>query len=353
MDKILLAFITICKIIASYFYNEPIQFKYERNQDNTYVIYKFKSKLVGIKIKKSGEKMKKLINYLIIFKTLSVETYKNWNRNNPFQMSAAVSYYALFSFPALLIISIHSVGMIYNKNEVKSKIIDEISGVLGHDSASLIETMLQNSFDYEQSKIAIIIGIATLIYGATGMFIALQKALNNIWNIKPLPSNSFYKLVKDRLFSLGLVLMIGFLLLTSLILTTLITILTDWIQSHFSNLILIVFQLINFLIPLGLITVLFAFIFKILPDVIIAWKDVWLGAFVTSLLFSVGKYALGIYFGTTNPGSTFGAAGSVILILLWVSYSCLILFLGAEFTKVYANKYGRGLTPNSYAKIDD
>ncbi|MGY5354275.1 YihY/virulence factor BrkB family protein [Wenyingzhuangia sp. IMCC45467] len=297
--------------------------------------------------------MKKLINYFIVFKDLSVETYKNWTKNNPFQMSAAVSYYALFSFPALLIISIHSVGLIYNKNEVKSKIINEVSSVLGNDSANLIETMLQNSFDEEQSKIALIIGLATLIYGATGMFIALQKALNSIWNIKPLPSNSFYKLIKDRLFSLGLVLIIGFLLLMSLILTTLITILTDWIQSHFSNYILYLFQIINFFIPLGLITILFAFIFKILPDVIISWKDVWLGAFVTSLLFSIGKYALGIYFGTTNPGSTFGAAGSVILILLWVSYSCLILFLGAEFTKVYATKYGKGLVPNSYAKLVD
>lgn len=297
--------------------------------------------------------MKKLLNYFVVFKNLSVETYKNWNKNSPFQMSAAVSYYALFSFPALIIISIHSVGLIYDKIEVKNKIINEVSGVLGSDSANLIETMLQNSFDDEQSKIALIIGVATLIYGATGMFIALQKALNNIWKVEPLPNNSFYKIVKDRLFSLGLVLIIGFLLLISLVLTALITILTDWIQSYFSNVILYLFQIINFIIPLGLITVLFAFIFKILPDVIISWKDVWLGAFVTSLLFSIGKFALGIYFGTTNPGSTFGAAGSVILILLWVSYSCLILFLGAEFTKVYASKYGKGLHPNHYAKIVD
>ena len=297
--------------------------------------------------------MKKLLNYFVVFKNLSVETYKNWNKNSPFQMSAAVSYYALFSFPALIIISIHSVGLIYDKIEVKNKIINEVSSVLGNNSANLIETMLQNTFDKEQSTIALIIGIATLIYGATGMFIALQKALNNIWSVEPLPDNSFFKIVKDRLFSLGLVLIIGFLLLISLILTTIISMLTDWIQSHFSNLILYLFQIINFIIPLGLITVLFALIFKMLPDVIISWKDVWLGAFVTSLLFSIGKFALGIYFGTTNPGSTFGAAGSVILILLWVSYSCLILFLGAEFTKVYASKYGKGLHPNHYAKIVD
>lgn len=297
--------------------------------------------------------MNSYINYLKIFKELSVETYKKWNKNNPFQMSAAVSYYALFSFPALLIISIHSVGFFYDKNEVKNKIINEISGVLGSDAASLVETMLKNSFDYQQSKIALIIGIATLIYGATGMFIALQKALNNIWDVKPLPSNGILKLLKDRLFSLGLVLIIGFLLLTSLILTTVITVLTEWIQNHFPDIFVILFQVINFIIPLGLITVLFALIFKILPDAIIAWKDVWLGAFVTSLLFSIGKFALGIYFATTNPGSSFGAAGSVILILLWVSYSCLILFLGAEFTKVYAAKFGKGVAPTHYSKIKE
>ncbi|WP_027394616.1 YihY/virulence factor BrkB family protein [Aquimarina latercula] len=283
------------------------------------------------------------------FKIL-VTTYKNWSSNEPFQMSASVSYYALFSFPALLIIIIQTTGIFYKKNEIKGKIIREISEVLGQDVANTIEGMLKNAIDQEQSTLVIIIGIVTLLYGATGMFIALQKSLNIIWKVKPKPKNEIFKMIKDRIFSLGLILVIGFLLLTSLVLTAFITATTDWIGQHFPNFVIYVIQIINFILSLILITVLFAMIFKILPDVKIKWKDVWLGAFVTTILFSIGKSALGIYFGTVNPQSTFGAAGSVILILLWVSYSSLILFFGAEFTKVLASKYGSGIHPASYAE---
>ncbi|AXT57189.1 YihY/virulence factor BrkB family protein [Aquimarina sp. AD1] len=283
------------------------------------------------------------------FKIL-VTTYKNWSSNEPFQMSASVSYYALFSFPALLIIIIQTTGIFYKKNEIKGKIIREISEVLGQDVANTIEGMLKNAIDQEQSTLVIIIGIVTLLYGATGMFIALQKSLNIIWKVKPKPKNEIFKMIKDRIFSLGLILVIGFLLLTSLVLTAFITATTDWIGQHFPNFVIYVIQIINFILSLILITILFAMIFKILPDVKIKWKDVWLGAFVTTILFSIGKSALGIYFGTVNPQSTFGAAGSVILILLWVSYSSLILFFGAEFTKVLASKYGSGIHPASYAE---
>jgi len=272
-----------------------------------------------------------------------VETYTNFMSNEPFQMSASVSYYALFSFPALLIIIVNSIGFFYSKIEIKTKIINEISSVLGNDTAVLVENIFKNSYDLNQSKIALYVGIATLLYGATGLFIALQKALNKIFGAPENSNQTFIKLIKNRLFSLSLILIIGFLLLTSLILTSLISALSDWISSIFPSIIVVIFQIINFIIPLVLIAILFALMFKILPDAIIKWKDVWLGAFVTSLLFSVGKFALGIYFGTTSPESTFGAAGSVILILLWVSYSSLILFLGAEFTKVYALKYGNGI----------
>ncbi|MDO6802801.1 YihY/virulence factor BrkB family protein [Wenyingzhuangia sp. 1_MG-2023] len=279
-----------------------------------------------------------------------VETYKQWNKNDPFQMSAAISYYALFSFPALLIIIIHSIGFFYSESQVKTKIINEIASILGRETAVFVENILENSYNLEQSKIALIIGVITLLYGATGLFIALQKALNKIWGVPESTKRGFFKLIKDRLFSLSLVLIIGFLLLTSLILTSVINALTDWIRTVFPEFILLIFQIVNFVIPLLLITVLFALIFKILPDAVIKWTDVWLGSFVTSLLFSIGKQALGIYFAKANPESTFGAAGSVILILLWVSYSSLILFFGAEFTKVYALKYGDGILSNNTSK---
>lgn len=294
------------------------------------------------------------MNYTTItlksFLSIIATTYKNWMKNEPFQMSAAVSYYALFSFPALLIIIIQTTGIFYEKSKVKGKIINEIQLVLGKDSAQTVEIMLKNAIDQEQSTLVIIIGIITLLYGATGMFIALQKSLNTIWGVKPKPKNEFLKMIKDRVFSLGLILMIGFLLLTSLVMTALITATTDWLSQYFPEIIIYGIQIFNFIVSLILITVLFAMIFKILPDVKIRWRDVWLGAFVTTILFSIGKSALGIYFGTVNPGSTFGAAGSVILILLWVSYSSLILFFGAEFTQVIAAKYGVGIRPAPYAE---
>ncbi|WP_010521487.1 YihY/virulence factor BrkB family protein [Aquimarina agarivorans] len=287
--------------------------------------------------------MKKAFTIKELLKIL-IQTYKNWMANDPFQLSAAVSYYALFSFPALLIIVIQSVGIFYNKAVIKGKIIDEVANVLGKDSASTIEALIKNAVIEEQSAIAFTVGAATLLYGATGIFVSLQKSLNEIWNVAPDPNAGFLKMIKDRLFSLSLILIIGFLLLTSLVLTALISVIADWINANLPDFMYSLIHLVNFVISLGLITVLFGMIFKILPDIDIKWKHVWLGAFVTSLLFSVGKFALGVYFGTMNPESAFGAAGSIVLILLWVSYSSLILFFGAEFTKVYVDYRNKQLT---------
>ncbi len=284
---------------------------------------------------------------------LIVQTYKNWTASDPFQMSAAVSYYALFSFPALLIIVIQVTGLFYDEQQVRTKILNEIGGVLGKDASVTVDNLMQNALIQDQTAFAIIIGVATLLYGATGMFVALQKALNNLWGVEPNPKEGFLKLLKDRLFSLGLILIIGFLLLISLVLTALISAIGDWIQGDMPDAVLWIIHLINFIIPLGLITVLFGMIFKILPDITIKWKYVWLGAFVTSLLFSAGKYGLGVYFGTMNPASAFGAAGTVVLIMLWVSYSSLILFFGAEFTKVYSESFNEPIAVQDHAKFVD
>lgn len=283
--------------------------------------------------------------------TMVKSTYKNWMANSPFQLSAAVSYYALFSFPALLIIVIRTAGVFYDKGKIKGKIINEIGNVLGSDSAETIETLIKNAANDDQSTFAIIIGIATLLYGATGLFISLQKALNDIWGVKIKSNSGILKMIMDRAFSLSIVLMIGFLLLVSLALTAILGVISDWLLEYLSVVWLFAIRIINILVSLSLVTVLFAMIFKILPDVKIAWKNVWTGVFVTSILFTLGKFLLGIYFSNMNPASTFGAAGSIVLILLWVSYSCLILFFGAEFTKVYAERFGDGIKPTSYAEV--
>ncbi len=285
--------------------------------------------------------MKSIFSSLKSFFRLLPETYKVWNENEPFQMSAAVSYYALFSFPALLIIIIRVVGIFYESAMVKSKILKEISTMLGTDAAKSIDSMLHNAAINSDSKLFLIIGVVTLLYGASGLFISLQKSLNTIWNVETSTKNTYLKLVVDRLFSLGLVIIIGFLLLISLVITTIITVMTDWIQVHFPDLVVYLVQFINLIVSFSITTVLFAMIFKILPDISLKWKHVWLGAFVTTVFFTIGKTALGIYFGEANPASAYGTAGSVILILLWVSYSSLILFFGAAFTKVYANKFSK------------
>ena len=196
------------------------------------------------------------------FLSIMTKTYKGWMSNQPFQLSAAVSYYALFSFPALVIIIIQVTGIFYEKSRVKSRIMSEIQTVLGPESAETIETIIKNAAETDQSTFAIIIGIATLLYGATGMFISLQKSLNTIWKVQPSPKNEILKMIRDRFFSLGLILIIGFLLLISLILTALITAVTDWLQSIFPDVVIALLQVLNFIISIGLVTVLFALIFK-------------------------------------------------------------------------------------------
>ena len=194
-----------------------------------------------------------------------------------------------------------------------------------------------------------ILSVATLIFGATGVFYQLQQILNKIWEVKPKPKQMILKLIKDRVFSFGLILAVGFLLLVSLVLSAALTALSDWVESHVSEAFLVVFKFADIIISVGVITVLFAAMFKFLPDAKIKWRDVWHGAIMTSVLFVIAKFLLGLYFGHSDPGSTYGAAGSIILIMLWVNYAGLILLFGAEFTQVYAAAHGRKIVPTAGA----
>lgn len=283
------------------------------------------------------------------------ESYKEWIDDEPFDLSAIVAYYSIFSLPALLIIIVTVAGIAFGRDAVQNQITDQIGGMIGPDTAKDIQGMIANSYQQGNNAIALVIGVATLLFGATGVFIALQKSLNRVWEVKADPKKSGIKtLIKARAISFGVILAIGFLLLISLALTTGLTALSTWIESHLPNPVLYLFYVLNFLVTLGIITLLFAMLYRFLPDVNIEWKSVWVGAAITALLFVLGKYALAFYFGKAEPGSTYGAAGSIILILLWVSYSCLILFFGAEFTQVYAKRYGHSIEPNDNAiRIED
>ncbi|HEX8378538.1 MAG TPA: YihY/virulence factor BrkB family protein [Pedobacter sp.] len=282
--------------------------------------------------------------------SLLKETYKEWMESEPFDLSAVVAYYSIFSLPALLIIIVTIAGMAFGRDAVQNQITGQIGGMIGDDSAKDIQVMIANSYKQGNSTIALIAGVATLLFGATGVFMALQKSLNRVWNVKADPKKSGIKMmVKTRAISFGIIMAIGFLLLISLVLTSGLTAVSDWVAARMPDFVLYVFYVINFFVTLAIITLLFALLFRFLPDVKIEWRSVWTGAAITALLFVIGKYALAFYFGKAEPGSTYGAAGSIILILLWVSYSCLILFFGAEFTQVYAKRYGHSIEPNNNA----
>jgi membrane protein len=282
--------------------------------------------------------------------SLLKESYTGWNDNDPFRMSAAMSYYAIFSLPGLLLIVVSVAGFIFGEEAVQGEISNQISNMIGPDAAKSVEDMVASVHQNESSVWATIIGAATLIFGATGVFYQLQQSLNIIWEVQVKKEEGIKKLLIDRITSFGVILAIGFLMLISLVLTAGLSALSDFIMENLPSYLIYVFYIAEFLVSYGIITLLFATIYKVLPDVNIEWKTVWVGAAVTAALFVIGKFALGIYFGKSDPASAYGAAGSLILILLWVSYSCLILFFGAEFTQVYARRYGHSIEPTSHAR---
>lgn len=267
-------------------------------------------------------------------------TFIKWFDRDPFREGAIIAYYSIFAIPGLLVVVISIAGSFFGSDIVSGHLHHQISLALGINAANQVQGMLVMSLESKDSMLATIFGLATIIIGATAVFAQLQKSLNNIWKVEStVPKSGVWVFFKIRLFSFGLIVSIAFLLLISLILSSLLAALGTWFQQYWSESLLYLFEIINLIISLGIITVLFALMFKILPDAKIKWRSVWIGAFITSVLFVIGKTALGLYFGTANPASGYGVAGSIVLILLWTSYSSMILYLGAEFTKVYSDYY--------------
>ncbi len=277
------------------------------------------------------------------------DTYNQWIEREPFRSAAVIAFYTIFSMPGLLVIIINLAGYFYGKDAVTRRISSEIEGMIGSNTAKDVEAIIANASVHHDFTFSSVVGIATLIFGATGVFYQLQQTLNQIWEVKAQPKRKILKMVLDRIFSFGLVLAVGFLLLVSLILSALLTLLSNWVAFYFSETFNIVFRILDLSLSLGVITFLFAAIFKFLPDAKIPWRDVWTGAFVTALLFVLAKFALGVYFAHSNPASAYGAAGTVILIMLWVSYAALILLFGAEFTRIYADHCGERVQPEDFA----
>jgi membrane protein len=282
---------------------------------------------------------------------ITKKTAAAWYKADPFRQSAVVAYYAIFSIPPLLVIIIAAAGLAFGREAVQGHISGQISSAIGSNTAEQVEEIIKRASERETSLIATIVSVITLIIGATGVFAQLQTSLNQIWEVKITARQVLIKTLRDRLFSFGLIISICFLLLVSLIVTTALAAFGDWIKANLPDFMLFIFKLINFLVSFAVISVLFGLMFKILPDARIRWRHVTIGSMVTALLFILGKFGLGVYFGKAEPASIYGTAGSIVLIMLWVSYSCMIVFFGAEFTRQFASHYGYKVIPGRGASL--
>jgi membrane protein len=274
---------------------------------------------------------------------------KRWWEKDPFMQSAVIAYYAIFSIPGLLVMIISISNLFFQHDVIAVNLYTQISSIMGVETAKQVKDMIINVSNTNKSLLATIIGLVVVLVGATGVFVELQKALNIIWEVKAKPHRAIFTLVRTRLFSFGLIVSIGFLLLISLIITTILATLSNWVLFHWPNIVLVIFYVLKSIISFGVVMFLFAVMFKILPDAKIQWKHLWLGSVLTALLFLLGKTAIGFYLSKTNPGSAYGAAGSIVLILLWVSYSSMIFFYGAEFIRAYADHVSGEVPPTDVA----
>ncbi len=276
---------------------------------------------------------------------------KIWNANNPWRLGAVIAYYAVLSLPGLLVIIINTVGAFWGTEIVEGQITEQISEAIGDDGAESVVAIFENSQQDDRTVFATVIGIVILIFGSTGVFYQLQISMNEIWNVKLDPNANYWKVIKDRALSLAFVMAIAFLLIVSFVVSSALTIFIGYLSNFWQPSYLIFAQFMEFILSTIIIGVLFIAIFKFMPDMKIRWSSVWLGGFLTAFLFNLGKILLSFYFGKADPGSIYGAAGSVVLMLLWVSYSCLILYYGAAFCRVYAEKYDPKVHPEEYAMV--
>ena len=285
------------------------------------------------------------MNLKVMWKLLSA-TYTKWAKDHAQSLGAALAFYAVFSLAPLLLIVIAIAGSVFGQEAAQGQIIGQIQGLVGEESANAIQSMIEEARKPAAGIIATVLAMVMLLLGATGVFAQLQEALNTIWSVEEKPGESLWKLLKDRFVSLMVVLGTGFLLLISLIISAGLSA----IGAALGNFLPVpgfLLQIINFFVSFAIVTLLFAMIYKLLPDISIQWGDVWIGAIIASLLFTIGKFLIGLYLGKSDVGIAYGAAGSLVVILIWVYYASQIFLFGAEFTAVYAHSRGSRLASSS------
>jgi membrane protein len=280
------------------------------------------------------------------------DTGTQWQEHEAARLAASLALYTLLSIAPLLVIAVAVAGMAFGQDAARGQISQEIARVVGPQAGQAIEGLIANARTPSAGISSSVVGLVVLLFGASGVFGELQAALNQIWNVKPKPGRGVRGIVRDRFLSFTMVMGVAFLLLVSLVLSAALVSLT----AFFGNLVPLpaLWHALNMLVGLGVATLLFALMFKVVPDVQIGWRDVWVGGFVTALAFSIGKIVLAWYVGRSATVSPFGAAGSLVALIVWVYYSAQILFLGAEFAQVYATRNGYRIQPAPNAvRIDD
>jgi membrane protein len=278
-----------------------------------------------------------------------VQSFKSFAEDKIPKYSASLAYITVFSLGPLLIVIIFLCSIFFGEEATQGRIYSQMQQFVGEDAALQLQTIIQNASLSGKNTFAAVIGIITLLFGATAVFAEIQDSINTIWGLKAKPNKGLWKIIRNRFLSFSVVVSLGFLLLVSLAVSTIIEGLNERLRASFPDIAVVIFYILDLVISFVVITALFAVIFKILPDAKTKWKDIMPGALASGILFMIGKFAISFYIGKTQVGSTYGAAGSLVVLLVWVYYSSMILYLGAEFAKAWSVSKGSSFQPNDYA----
>jgi membrane protein len=294
--------------------------------------------------KKYWSRLKKTVGMRLL-----IDTYKGFQQDNPMLYGASIAFYMIFSLPALLIFAVYTAGIIYEEAAITGTLYEQISTHVGEGIAKQIQNILRNATLNESGAVAKTIGFATLIFSATTVFVNIQLALNEIWGVRPKPQRGWLKLIIDRLFSFIIVVSLGLILIAFQIIDLALKVSEEFISRFLSEYTVYLMQVASWIIGVSIVTLVFALVFKLLPDAKIRWRDVWVGALVTTVLFVLGKELIGVYLTTSNLSTSYGTAGSLVILLIWIYYSSVIFLVGAEFTKAYSHHIGDTIIPKKNA----
>lgn len=292
-----------------------------------------------------------MVGQLKFFWQIIKKTFKEWNDSSANKDSMSLAYSAIFSIPGVLIIIIWIAGNIFGEEAIRGELTRQIGDVMGEDVSKSLENIIAATLVDKQNWLMKVVGVASLVFGATTLFFQLQRTLNDLWNVEAIPEKAIIRFLLNRFNSLLMILIIGLLVMSTMLLSSLLSFFNNIISSWFGTQTYSFLQVANYMVGFLVMMVIFALTYKILPDAKIRWRSIWAGAFITTILFTFGKFLLGLYFAQVKPASAFGAAGTVILIMMWVNYSCMILFFGAIFTKVYTEAKGFAIKPAEHAQF--